>query len=220
MSHVVQVTMQMSADAALGIANGTMVRYGGVVYNVTGGIVEHLIDSILPEAENEVSAVAAKASNSIRFTLVKHISNPKALITIGVGTVILSGIGIVFYIKSKNKSNSTDNSQTPKCIADYNDSVVAYLDAIDNGNVSLDNIKSVIKSIDKLNESNDITIGFAHEKSETLINFVYDYTKKLAEVNSFELINFEKSTSISAYDTLGSLRQYLEIQTQIFEEVA
>jgi ribosomal 50S subunit-recycling heat shock protein len=215
----VQVVMEMSAEAVFGIATGTMVRHGGAVYHAKGGIFEHLKDAVVPTAAKEMPVPAAQASESIVSTVAKHLKNPKVIIVIGLGAVLLGGM---IYVKDKNKKKAKQEValEKPKCVADYNDSVVAYLDAINSGNVSLDKINSVIKNVDTLKENKEITIEFAQDKSETLVNYVYDYTKKLAEANSYELIDFEKATSISADNTLTYLRHYLEIQKQIFEEAA
>lgn len=215
---VMQVVMEMSEEAAFGIATGTKVRHGGAVYHATGGIFEHLVDAVVPTAAKEMPVPAAQASKSIVSIVTKHLKNPKVIIVIGIG-VLLGGI---IYAKGKNKKKAKQEValEKPKCVADYNDSVVAYLDAINSGNVSLDKINCVIKNVDTLKENKEITIDFAQDKSETLVNYVYDYTKKLAEVNSYELIDFEKATSISADNTLTFLRHYLEIQKQIFEKVA
>lgn len=216
---VKQVFMEMSEEAALGIAAGTMVRHGGAVYHKTGGIYQHLTDAVFSTAAKEKPVHEAQASESIVSTVAKHLKNPKVFIPIGFVAVV--GIGAVgLFGKKKKKAKQEVALEKPKCVADYNDSVVAYLDAINSGNVSLDKINCVIKNVDTLKESKEITIDFAHDKSETLVNFVYDYTKKLADANSYELIDFEKATSISADYTLTYLRHYLEIQKQIFEEAA
>jgi len=217
---VVQVVMEMSAEAALGIAAGTMVRHGGVIYNTTGGIVEHLADAAVSNIPKEMPVPVAQTSESVVSTIAKHLKNPKVLIAIGLGAVLVGGV--IYYVteKSKKKSKREIAHEAPKCVADYNDAVVAYLDAINSGNVSLDKIYCLIKSVETLRENKDITIDFAQDKSETLVNYVYDYTKKLAEANSFELIDLEKASSISADNTLNYLRLYLEIQKQIFEEAA
>lgn len=217
---VVQVMMEMSAEAALGIAAGTMVRHGGVIYNVTGGIVEHLVDATVSTVANEMPVGVAKASESFFSTVTKHLKNPKVLVAIGLGAVVVGGA--IYYIKDKHKgkNNQGDELEIQKCIADYNDSLIAYLEAIDNGNVSLEIINGVIKCVGYLSENKEITVDFAQDKSETLINFVFNYTEKLAEANLYELIDFEELTSISAENTLSYLSYCLEIQKDIFEKAA
>ncbi|MBY3618595.1 hypothetical protein HGO21_03450 [Acinetobacter sp. CUI P1] len=216
---VIQVPLKMSEEAAFGIATGTKVRHGGTVYHSTGGIFEHLVDAVFSTAAKEMPVPAAQASESIFSTVTKQLKNPKVIIVTGLGSVLLGGM---IYVKDKNKKKAKQEVafEKPKCVADYSDSVVAYLDAINSGNVSLDKINCVIKNVNTIKENKEITMDFAQDKSETLINYVYDYTKKLAEANSYELIDFEKVTSISADTTLTFLRHYLEIQKQIFEEAA
>jgi hypothetical protein len=217
---VVQVVMEMSKEAALGIAAGTMVRHGGVVYNATGGIVEHLADAVIKNTTKEAVAPAAKASTSVFSSVAKHLKDPKVLIAIGLGAVLVGGV--IYYVRDKSKKNNKQESisEIPKCVVDYNDSVLAYLDAISIGSVSLDKIDCVIKSVNALRENKEVTIDFAKDKSETLINYIFDYTAKLAEANSFELVDFEKMPSTTAENTLTYLHRYLQIQKEIFEKAA
>ena len=70
---IVQVAMEMSAEAALGIADGTMVRHGGVIYWATGGIVEHLTDATISKGVREMSVPAAKTSETALSTVAKHL---------------------------------------------------------------------------------------------------------------------------------------------------
>lgn len=217
---VVQVVMEMSAEAALGIAAGTMVRHGGVIYHATGGIVEHLADAAVSTASKEMSVPVAQATESVFSNVVKHLKNPKVLFAIGLGAVLAGGV--IYYVKDKSKKKNEQASapEIPKCVLDYNDSMVDYLEAINNGNVSLNKLNCVIRNIDALRENKEISIDFAQEKSETLANYVYGYTRKLAEANNFELVDFEAMTSVSADSTLVYLRHCLEIQKKIFEKAA
>ncbi len=207
---VMQVVMKMSEKAALGIATGTMVRHGGVVYHKKGGIVEHLTDATVSTVANE----------SVISTVAKLLKSSKILIAIGLGAVLVGGM--VYFVKDKkNKKNEQQTMpKMSKCIANYNDSVVAYLDAINRGNVNLDKINCVLTNITLLRESSEITIDFAQEKSEILVNHVYEYTKKLANANSVEHMKFEKPTSFSTDNTLLYLSHYLDIQKKIFEDAA
>ena len=217
---IVQVAMEMSVEAALGIAAGTMIRHGGVVYNATGGIVEHLTDAAISTAAKEMPIPIAQASESIVSSVAKHLKNPKVLVAIGLGAVLVGGV--IYYVIDKNKKKNKQEvvPELPKCVVDYNESVIAYLNSISNGDVSLDKIDCVIKCVDALQGNKDVTIDFAQENSETLVNYVHDYTEKLAEANSFELVDFKKSTAFSAEDTLDYFRNCLEIQREIFVKAA
>lgn len=66
---------------------------------------------------------------------------------------------MIYYIKDKNKKKDKQGVtlEIPKCVVDYNDSVIAYLDAINSGNVSLDKVNCVIKNVDTLRENKEIT---------------------------------------------------------------
>ncbi len=71
--EIIQVAMKMSDEAARGIADGTMVRHGGVVYRTTGGIVEHLDDVIVSTVAKEKPV--DQASGSIISSVANHLGN-------------------------------------------------------------------------------------------------------------------------------------------------
>jgi len=65
-----------------------------------------------------------------------------------------------------------------------------------------------------------INIDFSTEQLNTLINLIFDYTRKLAEANSVELNELEEPVFVSVDNTISNLHRYLEVQKQIFEKVA
>jgi hypothetical protein len=72
----------------------------------------------------------------------------------------------------------------------------------------------------KNNENGTISIDFSAEQLNTLVTLVFDYTRKLAEVNAVELNELNEPIAVSTNDTIISLQRYLKIQKRIFEKVA
>lgn len=217
----IQVFMEISETAALGLEAGTMIRHGGVIYNaVGGGIVEHLKDVAPPSEVKEVAVSAAQSTKSAFTNITKNLKNPMVLIAIGLGAIAVGGV--IYYVTDKNKKKDKQSllPEVPKCVVDYNEAVISYLDAIRNGNVSLHNINAIIENIDIMKSDDNIKFDYSKENSETLLGYVYEYTEKLAKANSFEPVGLEKPNSYSADETLKYFRSCLEIQKQIFEEAA
>ena len=214
---VIQVPMEISADAFAGLLDGTLKRHGGVIYKSTGGVFEHLKDTVINKISEEV---IEQGSETFVSNITKHLKNPKIIVAIGLGAVMVGGV--TYYFTKKNKKDKENITvDVPECVMDYNASLCAYLETISNGTLKLDTIDCVIENIENIKEcysNNEIDINFTEEKSKTLLNFVYDYTNKLAEANSFETNKVEKPVFISGEDTLDCLRVNLEIQKQIFEK--
>ncbi|MGB7606725.1 MAG: hypothetical protein WBL93_14740 [Lutisporaceae bacterium] len=203
---VIQTSFEISEEAVAGLLSGDLIRHGGVVYLATGGIFEHLKDISLPEVSK------AKGVNY------KYLA-------IGLGVVVVVtavAVGTIQFIKSKRNKESVI-PEIPKCIDDYNFSLCKYLEAVRNGNLDLDIINRLIADLDfirKNYDSNKIIIEFSVEQLQTLLNLIFDYTKNLAEANTFEFGEKKELEFVSADSTIIYLRRYMEIQKQIFESVA
>ncbi|EHQ91690.1 hypothetical protein [Desulfosporosinus youngiae] len=208
---IIQPAFEISEQAMAGLLSGDLVRHGGVIYNATGGIFEHLKDVSLPETE---SGALVKA--------VKILKKPQTIL-IGLGAVAV-GVGIALYAHSKSKQKRSEHGteiQAPKWVETYNASLCAYLDAIRNGNMSIDIIARLMAELDEMkinSDSRNVTIQFSIEQFDTLVNLVFDYTRKLAEANSVEF-NISREP-VSSENAIVDLQCYLEIQKQIFENAA
>lgn len=204
---VIQPLFEISNEAIAGILVGELIRHGGVVYYATGGIFEHLKDVSLPEMPK------AKGLNY------KYLA-------IGLGVVVVvtaAAVGTIRLIKSKKANNKNVGTETPKCVEDYNASLCAYLEAVRNGKLNINTIDRLISDLDYIKENYDcgkIKIEFSIEQLDTLINLIFDYTRKLAEANLVELSDIKEPVIASGDSTIIDLRYYLDFQKQIFEKVA
>lgn len=206
---IIQVPMEVSEATYAGLLVGVYERTGGVVRN-HGKIIEHLKDTRISEQDYKSGGL------SIAKAFKKH-----KYIVIGLGVVTVGGIMFYAIKTSKNKKNT--KPKMPKCVVDFNNSLFTYLEAVRNGNLDMDNITGLISDLDEIKKSHDsgkINIDFSIEQLNTLINLIFDYTRKLAEANSVELNELEEPVFVSADNTISNLHCYLEVQKQIFENVA
>ena len=192
---VQQVALEIPEKIIAGLLSGDYIQYGGVVRDTAGKLVALLKEVPLPKAKNYKT------------------------LAIGLGAVaVVSVAGLVFLAIKNNKDKKKEEVIIPECVEKYNKSLCIYLEAVRNGKLDITTINGLISDLDTLKENYDngkITIEFSTEQLDTLLNLVFDYTKKLAEANAVKL------NEIAAGDnTIIGLRHYLEVQKQIFEQVA
>jgi hypothetical protein len=187
-------------DIWAGLSSGELIRSGSVVRDRLGRINAHLKEGPIAKDKNY-----------------KYIA-----IGLGVVAVVaLSGLLLVTIKSSKNKKNA--ELKAPKCVVDFNNAFYSYLEAVRNGSLDIDTITrfiSVLNEIKVNHDSGKINIDFSTEQLNTVVNLVYDYTKKLAELNSVELNGLEEPVSASADNAIVILLRYLELQKQIFENLS
>lgn len=136
--------------------------------------------------------------------------------TVAIGGILIIGsatIGMMGYITSKNKR---------KLEANFAEALQVYLDAAQNGSLSIEIIDTLIISIDaivKNNSSENVTLNISASQFSELINCLFNFTKRLAEANniSSEIINRPKVFKKKGY---SDLQYYLNVQKDIFEKVA
>ena len=211
---LVPVNVDVPTEIYAGLLTGKYTRVGSVVRE-GGKIVKHLDEAFIPEqgcASGELSMAGA----------LKDIANRKNIL-IGIGVVAVIAGTIAYYtVKSSEKKKSTE-IQMPKCAADFNSTFCTYLDAIQSGNLDTHIINRLISDLDEIKENytgGNIKIDFSADRLTTLMNLIFDYTKKFAEANSVELNELEAPAGASESSTFDNLRHYLEVQKQIFEKVA
>lgn len=206
---IIQEAFDIPADIMTKLLTGECRRIGGVVrYAVgpnKGRIVKHLKPVKLP-AEKQAQTLGAKA---LQFAK----NNRKALIIVGIGIgVAAAGAGVYYKVKTHETKEVTE----------FRVSLRAYINAIRNGDLNLENINNLMNSLESLKTHKDyekISIKLSAEELNVLVNRIYEYTLKLAQDNSVELTaeEYEVQTSDNA---IVDLQRYLKTQKRTFEEVA
>lgn len=202
---VTQIAFDIPQAIQEGIDAGELLRFGGVVRDRAGHIVKHLKEVPIPETDSSAGENA----------IVEFAKKNKYFI---IGTAIASAIAAgIIYVVVKNKKNKGE--KIPKCVVDFNESFMEYVDAIKKGAVSEEKIDKVIMALEEIKENQDkenITITFSVENISILLGMVRDYTIKFAEANAFEI----QEEDTNSYDELEGLQRYLKIQKQIFKKCA
>lgn len=220
MSTIIQPTFDIPPDILEGLIAGTLKRVGSVVYHAAGtgktGIVKHLKE-VTPTQETQ-SALPIEGTQSVLSKIADFLktSQGKTTVAIGIGIVVAGGVAFWLMGKAKKKKQSELLSH----VENYNKSLCAYLDAINNKKLDANIINSLIANLDAMQENHDggkVTIDFSSEQFETLSKLICDYTEKLAEVNS---VDMQEAISITSDNPFSGLKHYLEIQKQIFESAA
>lgn len=202
---VAQIAFEIPPIIQKGIDDGILIRFGGVVRDQAGHIVKHLKEVPIPEADGNINQ-----GNIMAFA-----KKNKYLL---IGTVIVTAVAAgVTYVVVRNKKNQ--KVRIPKCVADFNESFMEYVDSIKKGAVSeekIDRVMTALEEIKKNQENGNINITFSIENANLLLDMVRNYTIKFAEANSFEILEdaFDKENEI------GSLQRYLKIQKRVFERCA
>lgn len=206
---IIQPTFDIPPDIEAGLNSGDLIRYGGVVRDRMGNIVKHLKE--VPGSANSQESLGRVAAS---------VKRPWVIITAAALSAVAVGVTAVIAAR---KREETGKPEVADCVENYNISLRAYLEAVREGNLDADIIGQLISDLDAVkaySSNGSITVGFSTEQSETLVNLVVDYTRKLAEANSVELNEIQGQAPASENDTVVDLRRHLEVQRQIFTGAA
>lgn len=210
---VIQVAYEIPEATYAGLLTGQLKRFGSVVRDHRG-IIGHLDE--VPISEQDYG--------SSRLPIVKVLKNHKNIaIGIGVVTVVAVAGGLVLGAMKSSKNKKNAEPKMPKCVVDFNNSLCVYLEAVRNGNLDIETIRGLISDLGDVKEnyySGKINIDFSTGQLNTLMDLIFNYTRKLAEANSVEFNGLEEPISASADNTIVNLQHYLEVQKQIFEKVS
>ncbi|MGW5723003.1 hypothetical protein ACWEVP_43005 [Amycolatopsis sp. NPDC003865] len=203
----VQIDFEMPAEIAEGLLKGDLRLFGGVVRNRAGHIVAHLKEASASKLHQQ-GAVGAAAS----------MLKKKPVVVAGLATLAVAGTvaAVVPIVRQRRRA-------LPECVTNYNDSLRAYLEGVRDQNLDAEIIERLIADLDAVkaySENGNITVDFSAEQSETLVQVVIDYTRQLAQANSFELDEPPEPTPTSTDAPVVDLRRYLEIQRKIFNDAA
>ena len=214
---VVQPRIYVPPEIMKGIASGELVRVGSVVRVTKTGRIFKLLPELAKDRESQETAKAA-ASGVRRLRSLVDIKDPRQI----AGAVIFGAIaagGILYFATKKRKES--DDPGMPDWIREYNFSWSAYLEAIQEGALEIhiiDRLIAALEAIKKHEAEGRVALSFSTEQSEQLVNIVVKYTKELAEANSIELDEMQRADTEHA--SVVDMRRYLEMQRQIFSEVA
>jgi hypothetical protein len=204
-----QSTFIIPPEIEAGILSGDLVRYGGVVRNLSGQIVKHL-DEVELRAGDEKTAAGVAAL----------LKKPRVLIpTLAVAAAAVGG-GISFASARRRKL-----AVVPESVERYNASLRAYLEAVQEGRLDAGIIDLLISDLDAVvayseRNGSDICLDFSTEQAAILVKLVVDSTKQLAKANSVDLRELHEKAPASDGGAVVDLRRHLETQKKIFADAA
>lgn len=205
---IVPVAYDIPDDIYAGLMAGTYSRFGSVVRDHKE-IVAHLKEVALPESEGPRLDLGANAA---------ALRKPTVLIGLGIGIAVAGG---AFLWSASKKKVAQDDPRTS--VAMYNASLVAYLEAVQNGTLDADVIDRLISALDAVKTESDsgtLDIELSTGQSEALVKLVVDYTRRLAEANAVEVSETQGPSGSTEADPVVHLRRHLEAQRDVFDSAA
>ena len=202
---IIQPTLYIPPDIAAGLLSGDFIRYGGVVRDTAGRLVTHLKELSIPKPSEGTAAAA--------FSILRK---PVVLITTAVVGLVAAGATAAVVVSGRRKR------AVPECVKSFNESLRAYLEAVRSKRLDADIISRLIADLDAVKEYSEtakISVDFTMDQSETLVQFVADYTRRLAAANDVDL-NGPQGQAPAEDGVVANLRRYLDVQRQIFNDAA
>lgn len=203
-----------------GINIGEFFRNGSVVRNASGQIVA-LLDEV-PDTSEMVEKVADAAAR------MKWIPSKRVIIIASAAAVTAALVtgGVLYTVKNQAQRNMT----MPECVRNFGASWERYREAIREGRLDAEIIDKLISDFDVVRqyseEHGSSTLDLSTEQGISLVNFVADYTNKLAEANSVDLSEFQEQaqepgqSQDAGSEAFVDLRRNLVVQRKIFGDAA
>lgn len=204
---VIQEAFYVPQDIATGLATGLYRRIGGVIRYAEGpnkGQLVKFLDPLGVSKAQENEAFLEKATRIVKEN--------KNTVLIGSAVVVALVGGATLYYRIK--------THEPSVVKDFKKALTEYIEAIRNGNMTIDTIDSLMSSLEAMRQHKNfekISIKLTAEELDTLIVRISEYTDKLAKDNEY---TWEKEQTECNDNSILKLQKYLEIQKEIFRSAA
>ena len=212
MSVVVQPLIEIPDKFIPGLTIGKYTREGSIISNQQGKIVKHLKE--IHNSDNSASLVnTATASNTLKNSL------------IGIGVIVgVSALTLGAYkVYQKFRAKKQDEDQEEIISDGFNISLDKYINAIKDRNLSLDILEEFIWNMNFIKENyenNQIEITISIQQLEELVNLIYNYTIKLAEVNNINYTLIKEKKEKNRDHFLENITYFLNFQKEIFKNAS
>lgn len=207
--EIIQEAFEVSEEIAIGLVTGKYKRNGGVVRDaVTGHIVKHLD----PVDLEQVATQTAERAQSVGRKALRCVQQNKKEFGIAAIGITVTGVCLWGYRKWRTRE--------PKVLKEFRASLNTYIEAIRNGNMTLEVINTLMISLETLKSHKDyenISIQLTADQLDVIVNRIHEYTIKLAKDNAVELSEDELETDST---TIINLQSYLLAQRRVFEAAA
>ena len=200
---VIREAFNIPNDIAIKLLTGEYKRIGGVVRYAVGpnkGRIVKFLDPVDGDAANAAKGLGGKA---IQFA--KNNKTGVAVCGAIVGVVV---IGEVVHMVKKHE---------PKVVGKFRKTLHKYVDEIREGRLELETVENLLLIIDEVKHHKNyakIKIELTAEEIEVMVNRIYEFTLRFAEMNGVELYSGEIDRTDNA---IINLERYLMVQKRIFE---
>ena len=209
MGKIIQESFYIPDEIMQGINIGLFERFGGIIRYATGPKKGEIFKHLKPVDKKAEEAAKGLARNAIELAK----THPAATITIlaSASIVLISGVTVLVVKK-----------HVPKDIKHFRKELMNYIESIRNGQLTLEQIESVLHSIEKLRlrkDFKDISIRLSFTQMFTIIQYLNEYTQKFIRDNAVAIEESEYQPEESD-NVVISLEKYLTTQKRVFETSA
>ncbi|HVI40910.1 MAG TPA: hypothetical protein VM577_09640 [Anaerovoracaceae bacterium] len=215
---VIQPNLIIPPQFQIRIDAGELSRDGGVLRRTIDGTIA-LILKDGPAPVKDVERIQSVAADTVkRIDIGKLIKNHKGAVTVGIiGLIVTIGTGIYLYVDKKKSDKVMED--TACNVSEFQTALSNYLKLAMGGKLRLIDIDRLIIALDKLENGPDREkniIDFSAGELSTLVSCIIEYTRTLAEANSYELDDSYSDKKC----TFINLRHHLDAQKTIFENAS
>lgn len=208
-----QVTFEVPAEIAVGLATGKYVQWGGVVRDGAGHIVRHLKPADVQNGANKALRIADQA-----VQLAKQ-NKKVAIAALAVAGVAAVGGGV--YAGVTCVRHSKEDALRKKRMADFNSAFSEYLKTLGDGELTIEMIGKLEGAITALNGGKEgFTVEIKGEQFEDIVKSVRDYTDRLSKANGEKASNAVLKLFEKKPNDIEGLKECLNTQRGILLRAA
>lgn len=199
---VINVNLVIDNKTLAGVKAGVY-ELGGLVKNANNKRVKKHLPTIVDSTKEGVT----KAIDIIR-------EHKKEFFIVG-GVLILGGaaVGVATYVSQRSKIKAKKK---------FGKTLEVYLNAAQEGTLTselIDELLTSIEIVSKFSKDGEVPINISSKQLYSLFNSVYEFTKRMAQVNKVNTSSIKAPSKFSK-NKIFDLQDYLVIQKQIFDNAA
>lgn len=203
---IIQEAFIIPDDLMAKILTGECKRIGGVVRYAVGEHKGEIVKHLEP-----VELKTAKEAKGLWTKALEFVGTHKTGFIIGTTVMILVAAGGAVYVGIRKRE--------PKVVKTFRSNLNNYINAIRNGNLSLNEINALSDALSNLKtykHYEKFKLQLSTEEIGVLISRIYDYTERLSEINGFSLEGIDETKNQETDATIINLEKYLQRQKEWF----
>src|SRR5690606_36732742 len=131
---------------------------------------------------------------------------------------VVATAGVVWFVRRRRRQRAV-----PDCVTRWNETLHAYLEALELQSLDVGLVESVLASLDDLqgySEDGTVIIDLTTGQFVSLLEMLVDYTERLAEANAVAGTTGLHLAPVRDSGTVAEIRRHLEAQRSILSEAA